>query len=1532
MKNFVSNKRKFLITVLSIVFLFTAFFAVTNIGSSITLGEQALNASAAVDYKILSNNSEFTCFASEIKDKESAKEIVKEEIAKLGVLSEYDIINDAFLAPQLGADGSYVFTVKFVENRKAVKCELKITAYEQPLIIDFSNPAHVNTMRPGNGKVTSENGKLKLSAGSGVSSRNAYLRFNFSSFTDGDFIGQNLPYLKVKYKTSNGNKLNIPIELYYTEGMTESGSDKNCNYKDINVPNGSVEGDEIILIMDMSVMDTTTDAVWVFDQTSGSSSVLKLAGAGYGAGSEHYGFAFKDKIDAFRINFNSWGDCNRTTIVDYMGFFPSFESAKSYTPSVADFSTSAQEMTEREISCLWGDAYDEETAVKQAEIEVGKEFGFSCSVLDYEYTPATEETEGKLIFSAVFKNAGKTEIVDGITMIINKKPSDYKMIDMSNKDLVEKFAHGSYDYSYEEDGSFKMVKSGAVDENYPEDILDDGFFFHVPFGDDADDAMDAFYLQDYSYIVLRYKREGMAGGQLFYWVKEHVGDVPYCELYLGKNEGHWYTSILCTRVKSYDVPLVINYDETLGVVEPTRTIEAYGIHWEEFEGVVEKIRFNFARKRYLDRTAWVDYIAFFPALEDAQEYFAINALGEYSGEKLAFYQGDSENQAKLCAEQAIRARIGQTAYDIEFSSVNYLAPVKNTTDGQIKLTAHFKDAQGTELFSSNELTFVIDKQVDGTKSEFIFASPYFIRDIQGSTPTSDSEYKMMTLSGYNSRFTFSVAENRQFFIKEKQFVSFKVNADTSALVVKVNDGKYTLNYDLSGDKIVTLDLTTGEFYIGGNLVYTDAQAVIATGKINSLGMEFGAYSASVYAIAFFGVKSEAIGYTAELEVDQGLETLAGAILNGNYTSLYKEANSELKAIKRLRKLVANKMTAGYHLYDVETVSYTAATTETLGSITANAYIYAGDVYSSLFKKITVSMEIGKDVGDSVSAQFNTGTNVRLTEEKGHLFSGRDYVVTKGALGSPLTIEWRMKINASDNENGTFYGIFVSVDSKFGVSVKDGELIYVNGGVKFTTTGLNLYDGKERHLAISVGDKVILYVDGAEWASFDKTGELATDAGALMIGRGIKYDLIGQVMASTYIEGATMRISDVAVYTVFKDVNAINADKQTLPQGDVEGLKFAYSLYEQVYLNDVYTGAINKSERGYYADCMGYVDSSANGNYGVFKSDGWYHLENVVTDYTVIQISDTQSYMFGDKNKDGISDAYLLNDMYGWMGENKEKLNIVMVNNLGDIAQEATVTEFQFTKDAVDTGLTANGIAYNMTLGNHDYFDPYTMIGAVMRDGSSKYEEVFTMEEVIAQYEAVDYVRFGGTFEKDSTVNNYIFFDAGEPAVHYLVLTLEYGPRKEVIQWASEILNKYSDRKAIILTHCYYGTDGTRTDYSATSGGGDFIDAYEGVQIWEELISKHENIVMINCGHSQNNAVQAYVDAGDNGNAVVQILSDPSATNTVDLLNKGNAFPSVDGVIELMCFDNEGRMHTYYYSPLTGMFFDTQFEGMFEMNV
>src|SRR5690606_33647567 len=105
--------------------------------------------------------------------------------------------------------------------------------------------------------------------------------------------------------------------------------------------------------------------------------------------------------------------------------------------------------------------------------------------------------------------------------------------------------------------------------------------------------------------------------------------------------------------------------------------------------------------------------------------------------------------------------------------------------------------------------------------------------------------------------------------------------------------------------------------------------------------------------------------------------------------------------------------------------------------------------------------------------------------------------------------------------------------------------------------------------------------------------------------------------------------------------------------------------------------------------------------------------------------------------------------------------------------------------------------------------------------------------------------YGGNMGETTTnnENNYCFFEAG--GLEFMVLSLEYAPRKDTITWANNLISQHPDKRVIIATHGYMTHGGSYTDGAMQTYG--FVGA-GGTQLWDELISRHSNVFLAVCGH------------------------------------------------------------------------------------
>ena len=96
-------------------------------------------------------------------------------------------------------------------------------------------------------------------------------------------------------------------------------------------------------------------------------------------------------------------------------------------------------------------------------------------------------------------------------------------------------------------------------------------------------------------------------------------------------------------------------------------------------------------------------------------------------------------------------------------------------------------------------------------------------------------------------------------------------------------------------------------------------------------------------------------------------------------------------------------------------------------------------------------------------------------------------------------------------------------------------------------------------------------------------------------------------------------------------------------------------------------------------------------------------------------------------------------------------------------------------------------------------------------------------------------------------------------------------------------------------------------------------------MWEKLVSKHSNIVMVLCGHDANDTLVVRESAGLNGNKIVQMMIDGTGIDagTVDAA----------GMIAMFYFSEGGKkVQVRYYSTLRNQWFMAENQLQLELNV
>ena len=286
-----------------------------------------------------------------------------------------------------------------------------------------------------------------------------------------------------------------------------------------------------------------------------------------------------------------------------------------------------------------------------------------------------------------------------------------------------------------------------------------------------------------------------------------------------------------------------------------------------------------------------------------------------------------------------------------------------------------------------------------------------------------------------------------------------------------------------------------------------------------------------------------------------------------------------------------------------------------------------------------------------------------------------------------------------------------------------------------------------------------------------------------------------------------------------------------------------------------------------------------------------------TSFTVIALPDTQYY--------ASSHPEILEAQIEWILRRRNAERIAFVVHEGDIVDTDEPRQWQTAARSLHR--LDGAVPYVLTVGNHDYRRVGRYIG---RETSvDDYFPAATLSAVAAA---------SGTFEPEHIEDSFEILDVrgGGP---WLVLSLEFGPRDAVLAWADQVVDRYADLPAMVVTHAYLHSDGTRYDHLSPSNQLWNPHAYlppdhpgdvnDGEEIWRKLVEKHRNIAFVLCGHDLGAGVARLTSVRPGGGVVQQLLA-----------NYQMGPLGGEGFLRVMrFFPEERKVAVQTYSPYTGRF-------------
>lgn len=243
---------------------------------------------------------------------------------------------------------------------------------------------------------------------------------------------------------------------------------------------------------------------------------------------------------------------------------------------------------------------------------------------------------------------------------------------------------------------------------------------------------------------------------------------------------------------------------------------------------------------------------------------------------------------------------------------------------------------------------------------------------------------------------------------------------------------------------------------------------------------------------------------------------------------------------------------------------------------------------------------------------------------------------------------------------------------------------------------------------------------------------------------------------------------------------------------------------------------------------------------------------------IVLLPDTQTY--AEKYPE------VLDSQISWIARNATQISFVLQQ--GDLTQNNNDKEWKVIENAFKK---LNGVVpYVLAAGNHD-----------MGSADGKFADVrnSTLFNTYFPFSIMSSLPgFAGVAEEDKMDNAY--YRVGRKNVKWLIITLEFGPRNSILNWADGIIEKHPDHLVIVNTHSYMYSDSTRQGpgdswrpqaYGVGKDKGD-SSVNDGEQIWEKLVRKHPNVFFVFSGHVLNTGVGTLVSINDAGQFVYQMLA------------------------------------------------------------
>ncbi|MFD2118126.1 LamG-like jellyroll fold domain-containing protein [Paenibacillus yanchengensis] len=478
--------------------------------------------------------------------------------------------------------------------------------------------------------------------------------------------------------------------------------------------------------------------------------------------------------------------------------------------------------------------------------------------------------------------------------------------------------------------------------------------------------------------------------------------------------------------------------------------------------------------------------------------------------------------------------------------------------------------------------------------------------------------------------------------------------------------------------------------------------------------------------------------------------------------------------------------------------------------------------------------------DYVSAFTGSGTNFA---------DGQLEIAAKERIAdAPRTVEAWVKVGKNPQDFaqagtivGNYFDNYYHDISRFNFEINalGNPRIYWKSGLgsalEYTANNVNVKIGDWVHVAITLdatNNKATTYINGEQVHESNTNVAIPTDRTAREMKIGSDYR--GYKNTNTPTRNFNGELADVRIWSEVRSADQIKANFDQYVNGDEQSLMVNWKLDQQQ--DGVYADHSTQQN-----DALIYDDEDTN----------WLAPQFAEGDYSIVVIPDTQNIVEYKPTE--------FKQSMQWIKDNKEKHNIQFAIQVGDLVNNPN-SDVQWKTAQEGMTILDGTLPYVFLPGNHD------MSWSGLNRNTTKYNKYFPYEKYSKQ------AGFGGAYVEGKMDNTYHTFKVED--VEYLVVAMEFAPNDDVLKWANDVIKAHPDKRVIITTHSYMYHTGEQISTKHMDYPSRYLaDGNNGDDVWNELASLHENVVLVVSGHIGYPDLAKREDVGVHGNKVKQVLVD-----------------------------------------------------------